>query len=249
LTAELPEQRGLSPERLAAGNRVTYAAVYQKGGLLGTVKLAPDRDYRGHVLLVCQAGMERTLREQLARQDVVVEYGTELVALAQAEPDEPDGPGVTALLRHRDGRLEDIAASYVNGADGMHGPTGDVLDLSAHVKPGRRPYVLADLRLDGDLRRDVISVFLGRCGFVMLPTRLPGSPCHALFHTSRIRVPCRTTLQRTIAELSQAQRQRYARYDTADPSARPARSARVTATSRACSVGFEPGTGVSMNRP
>jgi 2-polyprenyl-6-methoxyphenol hydroxylase-like FAD-dependent oxidoreductase len=168
LTTELLEQRGLSPERLAAGNRVTHAAVYQRGGLLGTVELAPDRDHLGHVLLVCQAEMERMLREQLARQDAAVEYGIELVALAQAEPDEPDGPGVTALLRHRDGRLEEIAASYVIGADGMHATTGDLLDLPAQVRPGRRPYVLADLRLDGDLRRDVISVFLGRRGFVML---------------------------------------------------------------------------------
>ena len=61
------------------------------------------------------------LREQLARQDVVVEYGTELVALAQAKPDwrgEPRGSGVTARLRHHDGRLEDIAASYLVSADG-----------------------------------------------------------------------------------------------------------------------------------
>jgi len=46
-----------------------------------------------------------------------------------------------------------------------------------------------------------------------------------------------------------ARRQRCARDDAADPSARPARSASVTATSRACRVGFEPGVGVSMNRP
>jgi 2-polyprenyl-6-methoxyphenol hydroxylase-like FAD-dependent oxidoreductase len=85
-TAELLEQRGIGPETLPASNRVTHAAVYRKGGLLGAAELAPDRDHRGYVLLVCQAEMERMLREQLARQDVVVEYGTELVALAQAEP-------------------------------------------------------------------------------------------------------------------------------------------------------------------
>lgn len=104
LTAELLEQRGLSPETLPAGKRVTHAAVYRRDGLLGTVELAPDRDHRGHVLLVCQAEVERVLREQLARQGVVVEYGTELIALIQAErarsrPGEPGGPGVTARLR------------------------------------------------------------------------------------------------------------------------------------------------------
>jgi len=170
-TAELLEQRGLSPETLPASNRVAHAAVYRKGGLLGTVELAPDRDHRGHVLLVGQAEVGRMLREQLARQDRVVEYDTELVALVQAEPPrhgEPDGPGVTALLRHPGGRLEDIAASYVISADGMHGTTGHLLNLPARGEPDRRSYVLADLRLDGDLRDDVISVFLGQCGLVML---------------------------------------------------------------------------------
>ena len=168
LTAELLEQRGLDPETLPARNRVTHAAVYRKGGLLGTAELAPDGDHRGHVLLICQAEMERVLREQLARQDAVVEYGTELVALVQAEPGRPGEPGVTARLRHPDGRLEDIAASYLISADGMHGTTGHLLNLPARGKPDGRSYVLADVRLDGDLRGDVISVFLGHSGFVML---------------------------------------------------------------------------------
>jgi len=168
LTAELLEQRGLDLETLPARNRVTHAAVYGKGGLLGMAELAPDGDHRGHVLLICQAEMERVLREQLARQDAVVEYGTELVALVQAEPGRPGEPGVTALLRHPDGRLEDIAASYLISADGMRGTTSHLLNLPARSKPDGRSYVLADVRLDGDLRGDVISVFLGHSGFVML---------------------------------------------------------------------------------
>jgi 2-polyprenyl-6-methoxyphenol hydroxylase-like FAD-dependent oxidoreductase len=175
LTAELLEQRGLSPEVLPASNRVTHAAVYRKRGLLGMVELAPDKDHRGHVLLVCRAEMEHMPREQLARQDVAAEYGTELIAFAQAEPGrrgERDGSRVTALLRHSDGHLEDTAASYLIGADGMHGTTGDLLNLPARGRPDGRSYVLADVRLDGDLRGDVISVFLGRRGLVML---LPAS--------------------------------------------------------------------------
>jgi len=167
-TVELLEQRGLSPVTLPASSRVTHAAVYQKGGLLGTAELAPDRDHRGYVLLARQAEMERMLQEQLTRQDVGVEYGTELVALVQAEPTRPGGPGVTALVRHPGGRLEDIAASYLISADGLHGTTGHLLDLPAQGGPDGLSWVLADVRLDGDLRSDVISVFLGHCGFIML---------------------------------------------------------------------------------
>ena len=38
LTAELLEQRGLSPEALPGSNRVRHTAVYAKGGLLGTAR-------------------------------------------------------------------------------------------------------------------------------------------------------------------------------------------------------------------
>jgi 2-polyprenyl-6-methoxyphenol hydroxylase-like FAD-dependent oxidoreductase len=170
-TAELLEQRGLGPEALPASNRVTHVAVYRKGRLFGTAELAPDRDHRGHVLLTCRAEMECVLREQLARQDAVVEYGTKLVALVQAEPGRPGeqgGPRVTALVRHPDGRLEDITASYLISADGVHGTTGQLLNLPARGGPEGPSYVLAYLRLEGDLREDVISVFPGHRGFVML---------------------------------------------------------------------------------
>ena len=175
-TAKLLEQRGLSPETLPASNRVTHAAVYRAGGLVGTVELgaaelAPGGDHRGHALLVGQAELERILRERLARHDVVVEYGAELVTLVQAKPGrrgQPGEPAVTALVRHPGGRLEDIIASYLISADGVPGTTSHLLNGPAHRKQDRCPYVLADLRLDGNLRGDVISVFLGRSGFVML---------------------------------------------------------------------------------
>src|SRR5690349_1915883 len=172
LTAELLEQRGVSPEALPGSDRVRHTAVYTKGGLLGTAELAPDSDHRGYALLVRQAEMERALREQLACQDVVAEYGTELAALVQDEPGwrgEPGGPGITARLRHPSGRQEEIAASCLISADGRQGSTGHPpLNLPVHGGPEGPSYTLADLWLDGDLRDDVISVFLGHRGFVML---------------------------------------------------------------------------------
>ena len=82
-----------------------------------------------HPLPASQAKLERMLREQLARQGVAAEYGTELIALAQAKPGwrgQPRGSGVTAQLRHHDGRMEDIAVPYLISADGT---TGQLLNL------------------------------------------------------------------------------------------------------------------------
>jgi hypothetical protein len=56
----------------------------------------------------------------------------------------------------------------VAGPTEHHGTTGHLLNLPAHGKPDGPSYVRADVRLDGDLRGDVISVFLGQCGFIML---------------------------------------------------------------------------------
>jgi 2-polyprenyl-6-methoxyphenol hydroxylase-like FAD-dependent oxidoreductase len=170
-TTALLEQRGLSLEALAGTNLVRHIAVYHKDGLLGRAELAPDSDHRRYALLAGQAELERALRELLARQDVVVEYGTELVALASPElsrPGEPGAPGIAALLRQPDGRREEIAASYLISADGTQGSTGNLLNLPMRGKPERPSYVLAGLRLDGDLQGDVISLFLGHHGFVML---------------------------------------------------------------------------------
>src|SRR5690348_6901878 len=164
LTAELLEQRGLSPEALPGSKRVRHTAVYAKSGLLGTSELAPDSDHREYALLVCQAEMERGLREQLACQDVAAEYGTELDALVQAEPGwrgEPGGPGVTALLRHLSGHQEEITASCLVSADGLQGTTGHLPNVPVHGGQEGPSYTLADLWLDGDLRDDVLSVFLG----------------------------------------------------------------------------------------
>ena len=171
LTAELLEQRGLSPEALPGSNRVRHTAVYAKGSLLGTAELAPDSGHRGYALLVRQAELEHALREQLACQDVAAEDGTKLATLVQDEPGwqrEPGGPGITARLRHPGGRQEEIAASCLISADGRQGGTGQPLSLPVHGGPEGPSYALADLWLDGDLRDDVISVFLGHRGFVML---------------------------------------------------------------------------------
>ena len=73
-----------------------------------------------------------------------------------------------ALLRHPSGRQEEIAASCLISADGIQGTTGNLLKLPARGKPEAPSYVLAVLRLDGDLRDNAISVFLGHRGFVML---------------------------------------------------------------------------------
>jgi 2-polyprenyl-6-methoxyphenol hydroxylase-like FAD-dependent oxidoreductase len=168
-TLALLERRGLGHAMLGGGNLVDDAAVYSNGKLIGTVPLAQTPGQRHEFLLVSQPDAERTLRELLAGQGVAVEHATELIALAGDEP-VPAGRAadrdVQAILRHHDGRIEEMLARYLISADGAHGAVRRALGRPAARQPAGHGCVLADLQLDGDLPGHEISVLLGRRGFL-----------------------------------------------------------------------------------
>jgi 2-polyprenyl-6-methoxyphenol hydroxylase-like FAD-dependent oxidoreductase len=168
-TLALLERRGLGHAMLGDGNLLDDAAVFGNGKLIGTVPLAQTPGQRHEFLAASQPDAERTLRELLARQGVAVEHATELIALAGDDPG-PAGRAadrdVQAILRHHDGRLEEMTARYLISADGAHGAVRRALGRPAARKPAGHGCVLADLQLDGDLPGHEISVFLGRRGFL-----------------------------------------------------------------------------------
>ena len=66
------------------------------------------------ILIIPQADTEQALEERLKREGVAVERGVALSTFVQNEH------GVTAQLRHQDGREESIVSRYMLGADGSH---------------------------------------------------------------------------------------------------------------------------------
>jgi 2-polyprenyl-6-methoxyphenol hydroxylase-like FAD-dependent oxidoreductase len=169
-TLELLLRRGCDQELIRGANQVTAGAVYEAAGLVGKVPLTSPPGRHHHSLLVPQAETEQVLRHQLAQQGVAVEHATELIAFAGPTPDshEQCDEDVRCILRHHDGRLEEITVPYLISADGTFGTVRQKLDPPRRVKHARRGYVVADLELDGDLPVDDISIFLGRRGFVAL---------------------------------------------------------------------------------
>lgn len=189
-TVDLLEQRGLGPAALGDGNLVHDAVVYGNGKLLGTVPLAQAPGQRHEFLLASRADFERTLRERLNGHGIEVEHGTKLIALAEDESASPGRPAdrdVRAILRHHDGNLEELTAPYLICADGTHGTVRHILGSPTTRKVAGHGWMLADLRLDGDLPADEISVFLGRRGFL------------AAFPLGDGRVQCIATDQRPAA--------------------------------------------------
>ncbi len=89
------------------------------------------------------------LRAHLAEFGARVEYGVALASFAQA------GDGVSAVLRHADGREEGVRARYLAGCDGARGAVraqSGVEFASETIDP--HPMITADVVIDGGLDRD-----------------------------------------------------------------------------------------------
>ena len=128
-TLELFEQRGLAAEMLRIGNQGQATTIYGDGKQLGKLDLSLIDSRFNYILLIAQSETERLLREQLARQSVVIERSTELIAFSQSESSKPGADAVTAVLRKEDGSLEVVQAAYLISAEGAHSTVRHTLDL------------------------------------------------------------------------------------------------------------------------
>jgi 2-polyprenyl-6-methoxyphenol hydroxylase-like FAD-dependent oxidoreductase len=95
------------------------------------------------LLFVSQAETERILGDYLARHDVRIERGTELVELR------PTSEHVGCRLRHPDGHQETIAARYVVGCDGAHSTVRHQAGIGFVGAAYPQTFLLADLEVDG----------------------------------------------------------------------------------------------------
>lgn len=113
-------------------------------------------------LAIPQAVVESTLAEHLAARGVPVERRVELTALTQG------ADGVTAVLRHADGRDERVSARFVVGCDGADSTVRAQTGIAFPMTPYRSTVWLADLDIDGALPRDSIHGFVGPAGILFL---------------------------------------------------------------------------------
>lgn len=167
-TLELFEQRVPIQEMLQIGNPGKAATIYGNGKCLGKVPLGEIKSRYNYILLISQGETERILREQLARQGVLIERGTEMIDFSQPEPSAKSGlnDGVKAVLRNSEGELEELEAAYLISAEGSHSTVRHALNLQFQGKSHKQSYALADLHLDGDIPDDELSIFTAAHGFL-----------------------------------------------------------------------------------
>lgn len=168
-TLELLQQRGLAEEMTRIGNPGRAASLYSAGQLLGRLDLSLIESRFNYILLLAQSETERILREQLQRQGIPVELETELIAFSQSPSETAPGTGTaTAVLKHGDGHLEEMQCRFLIAAEGAHSSLRKSLVLDFNGTSMPQSYALADVRADGDLPQDELSIFIPEDGLMAI---------------------------------------------------------------------------------
>jgi 2-polyprenyl-6-methoxyphenol hydroxylase-like FAD-dependent oxidoreductase len=170
-TLEILRGLGVAEELIARGNDAAWVQLHADGRVvrIQLFGLGLDDTAYPFLLLVSQAETEQVLGDYLAGHGVLVERGVELAG-CHADPEV-----VTCILRHRDGRTEQVRARYLVGCDGASSTVrrGAGIPFEGGAYP--QTFALADLEVDG-LDRDAAHAFLGQEGIVLFfPLGRPAS--------------------------------------------------------------------------
>jgi 2-polyprenyl-6-methoxyphenol hydroxylase-like FAD-dependent oxidoreductase len=163
-TLELFEQRGLVERMLANGNPGVAGSIYGEGKRVFRLDFSRNGSRYGYMLFISQAETEANLRGALDKQQVTIEREVEFVALSQSE----NGDSVKAILKHRDGSLEEVRCEYLIDTEGAHSISRTTLNLQFEGKTLDENYALGDLYIDGDLPATDFHIFSSEFGFMGL---------------------------------------------------------------------------------
>lgn len=159
-TLELLMDRGVGHELLRLGNRATGAVMHSGGKQVGGVDVSRAPGRHNYILLLPQSETERVLTSAAESNGVKVEFGVAATALTTS------ADAVSLTLTSADGSEETIEAAYVIGADGSNSTVRTLAGIPFDGRSLPQSYLLADVRIDGDLRQDALSVYTGADGFM-----------------------------------------------------------------------------------
>jgi 2-polyprenyl-6-methoxyphenol hydroxylase-like FAD-dependent oxidoreductase len=152
-TLELMEIMGCVESFLAEGMKVTRGNIYARTRRIAEIFLDRVESPHAYALFLPQSDTERLLERHLASFGVPVERGVELTGFAA------DDRGVRATLTRSDGARETLSARWLVGCDGAHSTVRHELGMPFSGATEPFDFLLADLRLDGDIPGDELSLF------------------------------------------------------------------------------------------
>jgi 2-polyprenyl-6-methoxyphenol hydroxylase-like FAD-dependent oxidoreductase len=172
-TLEILDALGLADPLVARGNTSARLVLHVGAERVASTAFGDirARDTRyPFILFVSQAETERTLVEHLEGSGVAIERRVELVRI------EPGEERVNAVLRHSDGRVETVLASFIVGCDGAHSFVRRAAGFEFEGGSYPEEFVLGDVEADGPLEANAINAFVDRGGVALFfPLRSPAT--------------------------------------------------------------------------
>jgi 2-polyprenyl-6-methoxyphenol hydroxylase-like FAD-dependent oxidoreductase len=157
------EAMGVVEQFLAQGRRIERVRFGDGARELACIATGEgvDSPYP-HPILLPQSATEALLAARLGALGGAIERDCELVALTQ------DAEGVSATLRHADGREEQVRARYLVGCDGARSTVRHALgiDFAGHTEA--ETFLLCDARIEGTLDPAAICIWWHGGGTIAL---------------------------------------------------------------------------------
>jgi 2-polyprenyl-6-methoxyphenol hydroxylase-like FAD-dependent oxidoreductase len=164
-TLEVLDAVGLGEALAERGSSSTRLVLHFGARVVASVQLGDVgvRDTRfPFILFISQADTERLIVEHLAASGVIVERGVELVRFEQ------HATHVDCVLRHEDGREEQVRVSALVGCDGAHSAVRKAAGFAFEGGSYPQDFVLGDVEADGPLEAGAINSFVGGGGVAMI---------------------------------------------------------------------------------
>jgi 2-polyprenyl-6-methoxyphenol hydroxylase-like FAD-dependent oxidoreductase len=188
-TLEVLDMMGLAERFIERGQVVHYLRFYSEGRCLASLQFARCGSRFGFLLDLPQDETQRLLRARVAELGGVIEQRAELAGLVA------DHDAVTATISGPDGHTETIRAGYLVGCDGAHSRVRHELGLSFDGHPYPQDWLLADVRLDWDLRDDAAHAFFRPDGLPVIFFPMRGHRWRLTLPFAGLRSPGAPTLE------------------------------------------------------
>jgi 2-polyprenyl-6-methoxyphenol hydroxylase-like FAD-dependent oxidoreductase len=154
-TLELLERIGLADRAVASGRKIHGLSGHSDGKRIIHISLDPIESRYNYVLSIPQSETERLLGEHLAGLGITAEREVELVGLTQGRD------AVEAVLRRPDrDAVELFHVPWVIGCDGPHSAVRRELGIPFEGRAFDETFSLADVRLEGDVPDDEVTLYL-----------------------------------------------------------------------------------------
>lgn len=165
-TLELFKQRGLVESMLEKGHKSVATNVHGQGKRVAQINFSLNGSDFPYILFISQSETEAILRNALEKQGVTIERSVEFVALAQSDADRSDH--VKAILKHKNGSLEEFNCAYLISTEGAHSVARTTINLNFKGKTRDELYVLGDLHMDTELSTTEVSFFSSEQGLLAI---------------------------------------------------------------------------------